>query len=145
MDETNEGARWFAANLRRAREAAGVTQGELVRWVCHDLNRPFSQQTYSKIETGTQQPLLDVAQSLARNLGTDVETLSRPPAEARAKLEVLHLVREVREARGAAESSAGRFWERRARLRDVVAVIGEDVAGPEAAEALALKLDLEGY
>jgi transcriptional regulator with XRE-family HTH domain len=141
MNETSEGIPWFAANLRRAREDAGLTQQELVRRVRRDTGRPFSQQTYSKIETGAQEPVLSVARSLARNLGTDVETLSRPPAEVSVKLEILSVTRQVQDARREVLVAAARFRERQQRLGELVAAVGDEDAGPEA--LLALKLSLE--
>mgnify|MGYP003289769794 CR=1 FL=1 len=60
----------FGKNLKRFREEKGISQGELARSVY------TSQQMIGSIEQEIRQPSLNLALALARELGTDVETLS---------------------------------------------------------------------
>lgn len=60
----------FGKNLKKFREEAGLSQGELSRRVY------TSQQMIGSIEQEIRQPSLTLALALAKELGTDVETLA---------------------------------------------------------------------
>lgn len=60
----------FGKNLKKFREKAGLSQGELSRRVY------TSQQMIGSIEQEIRQPSLTLALALAKELGTDVETLA---------------------------------------------------------------------
>jgi transcriptional regulator with XRE-family HTH domain len=142
MDEKSASLPWFAENLRRAREAAGLTQHDLVRRVKADTGRPFSQQTYSKIENGTQEPVLSVAISLAHSVGADLDLLSAPPEQNRAALEIRDALRSIYDAHAAAVSAVTQFRYQRSKLLGIAE--GHGAAGSdEVAAALALELDPE--
>lgn len=59
----------FSRQLRSARLAAGMTQVELA--AAAGVSRPH----LSKIETGTENPSLDLAAALARAVGADLADL----------------------------------------------------------------------
>ncbi len=61
------------ANIREPRIARGLTQSELAR------RAGISRQALSAVESGTYQPSVTVALSLARELGTTVESLVPQP------------------------------------------------------------------
>jgi transcriptional regulator with XRE-family HTH domain len=143
--------RWFAANLRNARELAGLTQAQLAHAVERDLDRPFSQQTYSKIESGTQEPGIGIADALARRTGTDLAILTQPPQQAAAALEVFRAARALRVAHARAESAVAAFHHAREQLeRSLAAAAAAEetpqlaIARQQAETALALKPDWEG-
>jgi transcriptional regulator with XRE-family HTH domain len=143
--------RWFAANLRNARELAGLTQAQLAAAVERDLGRPFSQQTYSKIESGRQEPGLGGADALARHTGTDLAILTQAPRQASAALEVFRDARALRAAHSRAETSVAAFRQGRERLERSLAAAADAEETPQLAlareqaeTALALKPDWEG-
>ena len=145
-----EDARWFAPNLLRARQWARLTQAELCALMERDLRHPFSQQTYSKIENGTQMPSLDVATTLARLTGTDLATLLRPPEVAGTVLELRRAARETSEAHEKAETWTATFLHCREELQRLLdaGAPGEDApqmieAANQATTALGLRLSLE--
>jgi transcriptional regulator with XRE-family HTH domain len=146
-----EEIRWFGANLRHARELAGLTQAQLAAAVQRDLGRPFSQQTYSKVESGRQEPGFTVAISLARHTGTDLVILTQAPQQAAAALEVFRDARQLRTAHSRAEVAVTAFWQGRLNLERSLAEAGKAeqtpqlaIAREDAAAALALKPYWEG-
>jgi transcriptional regulator with XRE-family HTH domain len=153
MSETGptEEIRWFAANLHHARELAGLTQAQLAAAVERDLGRPFSQQTYSKIERGVQAPEFGAALALARHTGTDLAILTQAPLQAGRALEVFRDARALRAAHARAETSAAAFRQARERLERSLAAAADAEETPQLAlareqaeTALALKPDWEG-
>jgi transcriptional regulator with XRE-family HTH domain len=146
----DEEIRWFAANLRHARELAGLSQAQLAAAVERDLGRPFSQQTYSKIESGRQEPGLTVATSLARHCGTDLAVLTQAPAQAAAALDLFRDARQLRTAHSRAAVAVASFHRARQETGRSLAAAADApqtpqlaIAREDAAAALALEPDWE--
>lgn len=73
----------FAANVRRLREAAGLSQGEVARRMA-GRDWPYYQQTVARVEDGRRKPGIGEAQALASILGATVEQMTLPGEEAEA-------------------------------------------------------------
>jgi transcriptional regulator with XRE-family HTH domain len=144
-------ARWFAANLRHARELTGLTQADIAIAAARELGRPFSQQTYSNIESGEQVVTLPVAEVLAGLVNSDLTTLRLAPPEAAAALEVFRDARLLRLAANAAKVAAQRYAAAREMLeQSLKAAEGARetpqlaLAREEAAAAMAIPRAWEG-
>jgi transcriptional regulator with XRE-family HTH domain len=152
MNDTGADAadRWFGANLRRVRLAAGLSQGELATRMERELGRPYSQQTHSKIENGMQAPTLAVALALAKLVQIGLDILAREPETAQVAIELRRAAKETRDAHGLALAQTAAFLHWRAELKRLIDrapwADDEDVADVsiEAYEASKLKLDWEG-
>lgn len=74
---------WFATNLKRRREAQGITQTDLALRM-RERGYPFHQQTIQRIEQVEDSPRpvrLGEAIALSEILGTQLYVLTRPPDE----------------------------------------------------------------
>lgn len=137
MDDQKPGVtgRRFAANLRAARERAGLSQADLAAKMAAE-NFPFHQQTVDRIEKGTRRVSIDEAPLLASAVGSTVDALFRPRGLA---LDAAVIAAETRDARGA-YSEAVKEVRRFASITDR---LGCRIAKAEAAghaEALASEL-----
>jgi transcriptional regulator with XRE-family HTH domain len=109
----------FAANLRVARERAGLSQ-EAVAAQMRDLGYPVRQQTIAKIEAASRTVSLDEALALARITGTTIHALIRPTGLAREAALLLGRARKVREAYKAIADCAQLLVVSRQDLRDLI-------------------------
>ncbi|MFT2706207.1 helix-turn-helix domain-containing protein [Clavibacter zhangzhiyongii] len=98
----------FRAQMRRRREALGVTQHLLARRLS-DRGLPFHQPTVQRIEDGKRPVKLDEAFVIANELGTDVASMVRPIGDSavegamavdRVRRKLDSLERDVSEIRG---------------------------------------------
>ena len=119
----------FAANLKAARERAGLSQRQLAERMA-EAGHPMPQQTINRIESGTRKVRgVGEARSLAQALGTTVDILSLPRGAA---LDALHLTqgaRRLREAASAARAARGRYdFERQLLARVTEKLAASDLA-----------------
>lgn len=112
-------ARWFAENLRAARERAGISQGALNQKML-DLGYKFHQQIVSKIEAGKRKVDQEEAYALADLLGTTVEALRRPPDIAIEGAALADGAQELTRLRLQAAQVGRQYGEQRASLEALV-------------------------
>jgi transcriptional regulator with XRE-family HTH domain len=97
-EEHSQVGQRFSANLRIARERAGMSQAALatlMREMGHDA---FRQNTIYRIETGQRAVIIDEAYALARITRTSLDRLAQPEALARDAWQILEALRQFREA-----------------------------------------------
>jgi transcriptional regulator with XRE-family HTH domain len=115
MDPVEE---WFAANLKAAREDAGMSQETLAARMRAEGHSAWKQQTVTKVENNTRRVLLAEAHALARILDVPGEQLAQAP-------EVTRDMYALREA-------VGRFWQARAQARYAAEIHAQTQAALEA-------------
>lgn len=64
----------FGERLRQCREAAGLTQEELAD-ICVAMGQKMQKQSISRYETGSREPNIRIAGTLANALGVSLEVL----------------------------------------------------------------------
>jgi|SRR5579859_3007821 len=136
MDEDTEldpTDRWFAANLKAAREQAGVSQEQVARRMREHGFPGFRQQTMGRIEAGERAVRVGEALALARAVESLIEDLTRPPGLARDALVLRGATGHLLELRDEAAKAARLEAGARARLGALVARL----RGEGKAEALA--------
>jgi transcriptional regulator with XRE-family HTH domain len=89
--------RRVAADLRAARERAGLTQGQLADKMRSGGWPTFHQQTITRYEGGQRRLTTGEADALAAALGTTLTTLMRPEGLARESWLLLDAARRLRE------------------------------------------------
>lgn len=91
----------FAANLRPAREHAGLSQEALAEAMRHLGFGSFTQQAIARIEAGRRRVSFAEAVALAQCVHTTADALSRPAEVAAEAFLILDTVRAVRAAAAA--------------------------------------------
>lgn len=129
MDEVGQTDQRFAANLRLARERAGMSQDDLAQRMS-DQGYKFHQNTITRIESGRRKVSLEEANQLAQAVGTTVDALSRPTGLARDAWMILHDVRIIRDAHKRAAETAEEFRITQAHLRAVITRLEEAGTAP---------------
>jgi transcriptional regulator with XRE-family HTH domain len=106
-DDTEPGviSQRLAANLKAAREAAGLSQ-EAVAQGMRDAGYRFYQQTIGKIEAGDRTVSAEELFALASVIGSSVYMLARPAGHTAEALRILSAARQVRRARDEARAVA---------------------------------------
>jgi hypothetical protein len=111
--------RWFAINLRKAREDSDVSQ----RWVADRMRKAgfrFFPQTVGRIEGAEQPARLGEARALAAIFGMSAEAMSEPPAVNREAWVLIGATGRIATTRAEAHDAARRYAEARERLADLV-------------------------
>lgn len=129
MEEVGQTDERFAANLRLARERAGMSQEEVAQQMS-DLGYKFHQQTITRIENGRRKVSLEEANQLAQAVGSTVDALSRPTGLARDAWTVLHDVRVIRDAHKRANAAAEEFRIMQGHLHHLVKRLEDEGAAP---------------
>ena len=129
---------WLAANIKAARELAGLTQDQVAQQMQDAGHRRFYQQTMTRVEAAEQIVSGAEMQSLARITGTTMEELLRPPARARQGWALRAAAHALRRARADLANAAERQKEAQRRLEFLIAAARESgetdgVADAEAA------------
>jgi transcriptional regulator with XRE-family HTH domain len=139
----------FAANLRAARERAGLSQEGLAAKMAAS-GHPMRQQVIARIEAGLRPVRLGEAMALAEAVGTTAGTLAMPPAIVAEAAALAEEASQARAAHAAAIEQAARFAVLReslaARVARAESVGQAGVFAPAliaAREALALPPPLE--
>ena len=103
VDESEPSAaeRRLAANLRAARERAGLSQKEVAEKM-HDYGYQWRQQTVTRVESCERAVSHLEAEAMATVLGVHVGTLSRPAGLQEEAWRLLDAAARVRESRDAA-------------------------------------------
>jgi transcriptional regulator with XRE-family HTH domain len=107
----------FAANLRAARERAGLSQEALAAQMREQGFGHVRQQTVAQIEAGSRSVRLGEALALSGITGTSIDVLVRPEGLAAAGWRVLDAARRVREAQKAVSDWVRRLAAARQDLR----------------------------
>lgn len=123
-EDTRRGAtsRWFAENLRAAREHAGIAQDTLTEKMV-EKGYKFHQQTISKIEARIRKVDQEEAYALADLLGTTVEALRRPPDIALKGTALTDGARQLGRLRLQAAQVARQYGEQRGLLEVLVEAV----------------------
>ena len=133
----------FAANVKRLRERAGWSQGELARRMVAAGRTGFHQTTISRIEKGERPVRISEAIGLAEVFETKVSNMVEPPAEWQI---VEKLGREIRWTSSASVElgdAAIRFLEAQSLLKRVLDEAAE--LERQGFESKKIQLLLKGY
>ncbi len=114
--------KWFAVNLRAARERAGLSQEDLAQRM-REAGFKFHQQTIGRIEAKERSVRVGEALAFARIVKTNLDALARPPETTRQAMVL--------------KGATGRLWK----LRDDLRGTQREIAGAvERLEALVARL-----
>ena len=111
--------RWFAANLKAAREQAGLSQ-EAVAAQMREEGHNWRQQTVAKIENGTQAVKLGEAHSVAQIVGSTAERLAWPLEQARLGMVLRGATGRLRKLRDEHQAAGEKLEQARQRLEKLV-------------------------
>ncbi len=129
--------RWFAANLKAARERAGLSQ-EAVAQRMREAGFPrFRQQTIARIETGERAVRVGEGLVLARACRSDIGELARPPEAMREATALRGATARLRKLRDETAAAAHTEAEARARLTALVARLRDEGKAEGLAEVIA--------
>ena len=138
----NEDAR-FAANVKRLRERAGWSQGELARRMVAAGRDGFHQTTISRIEKNERPVRISEAIGLAEVFDTTVTNMVAPPAEWQILGKLGKEIRWTSSASAELGDAAIRFLEAQRLLKAVLKEADELEA--EGLESEKIQLLLRGY
>jgi transcriptional regulator with XRE-family HTH domain len=117
--------RWFAANLKAARDRAGLSQ-EAVAARMREAGFPrFRQQTIARIETGERAVRVGEGLVLARACRSDIGELARPPDAMRDATVLRGATARLRQVRGEVAAAVRSEAEAQERLAALVASLRE--------------------
>lgn len=127
---------WFAANLKAARERAGMSQETMAQRMRHAGYASWKQQTVTKVENAARRVLLAEARALARILGLTDAELTQPPETVRDGLALREAVSRLWQARSDAQYAALYVNEARGDLETLLASLREGDHGEALAEQI---------
>ena len=136
-DEPRQTRQRIAANLRAARENAGLSQADLAEKM-RVIGFRTSQQAIAQIESGTQKVPSEELLWLSRILAVSMDGLARPRGIAADAWRIIDAARETREAHKEAGAWAGRHRAARARLERAITRAEEKGLAGELADEMSI-------